>query len=272
MIKEKGVIKLKKYFSLEEIGKDVYFDNNTPELAYFRIPHQIEWDLFEEITKRIKVNVALGDFDTALGAFHIGGKTEYIIRVLKIQRSFQSIDLIRQDYLTYIKKAGIVKYQCCLGLFSEHFDGFFNLACGYPVNDLFHLLYFTGKFLSFSSTDPGQLQSLFFNAHLFQFFPEPLNSFQSLVIGIDVMTIIQVATGNENGSGSAPEGMQHEFLRYPAAAHAPDDPDRWWILHAADTCEISACIGTPVAAKGDYFLVCILLCNSINLCQQSADP
>jgi hypothetical protein len=104
LIKEKGVIKLKKYFSLEEIGKDVYFDNITPELAYFRIPHQIEWDLFEEITKRIKVNVALGDFDTALGAFHIGGKTEYIIRVLKIQRSFQSIDLIRQDYLTYIKK------------------------------------------------------------------------------------------------------------------------------------------------------------------------
>ena len=104
LIKERGVIKLKKYFSLEEVGKGVYFDKMTPELAYFSLPRQIEWDLFEEITRRIRVNVALGDFDTAMGAFHIGKKTEYIIRVLKIQRSLDSIDLLKQDYLTYINK------------------------------------------------------------------------------------------------------------------------------------------------------------------------
>jgi len=104
LIKERGVIKLKKYFSLEETGEGVYFDRKTPELAYFRLPRQVEWDLFEEITKRIKVNVALGDFDTAIGAFHIGEKTEYIIRVLKLQRSLNRIELIKQDYLTYINK------------------------------------------------------------------------------------------------------------------------------------------------------------------------
>jgi hypothetical protein len=104
LIKERGVIKLKKYFSLEEVGKGVYFDNKTPELAYFRLPHQVEWDLFEEITRRIKVNVALGDFDTAIGAFHIGEKTEYIIRVLKLQRNLDCIELIKQDYLTYFNK------------------------------------------------------------------------------------------------------------------------------------------------------------------------
>lgn len=104
LIKERGVIKLKKYFSLEEVGKGIYFDRKTPELAYFRLPRQVEWDLFEEITKRIKVNVALGDFDTAIGAFHMGEKTEYIIRVLKLQRSIDSIVLIKQDYLTYINK------------------------------------------------------------------------------------------------------------------------------------------------------------------------
>ena len=104
LIKERGVIKLKKYFSLEEVGKGVYFDKKTPELAYFRLPSQVEWDLFEEITKRIKVNVALGDFDTALGAFHIGENTEYIIRVLKLQRNLDSIDLLKQDYLTYLNK------------------------------------------------------------------------------------------------------------------------------------------------------------------------
>lgn len=104
LIKERGVIKLKKYFSLEEVGKGIYFDRKTTELAYFRLPHQIEWDLFEEITKRINVNVALGEFDTALGAFHIGEKTEYIIRVLKLQRSLDSIELIKQDYLNFINK------------------------------------------------------------------------------------------------------------------------------------------------------------------------
>jgi virulence-associated protein VapD len=104
LIKERGVIKLKKYFSLEEVGKGIYFDKKTRELAYFRLPHKIEWDLFEEITRRISVNVALGEFDTALGAFHIGEKTEYIIRVLKLQRSLDSIELIKQDYLNFIIK------------------------------------------------------------------------------------------------------------------------------------------------------------------------
>lgn len=104
LIKERGVIKLKKYFSLDEVARGIYFDRNIPELAYFRLPHQIEWDLFEEITKRIKVNVALGDFDAALGAFHIGNKTAYIIRVLKLQRSLDRIDLIKRDYLSYINK------------------------------------------------------------------------------------------------------------------------------------------------------------------------
>jgi hypothetical protein len=104
VIKEKGVIKLKKYFSLEEVDRGIYFDQKIPELAYFSLPHQVEWDLFEEITKRIMVNVALGEFDTALGAFHIGEQSEYIIRVLKAQRNLKSIDLIRQDYFTYINK------------------------------------------------------------------------------------------------------------------------------------------------------------------------
>jgi hypothetical protein len=103
-IKEKGVIKLKKYFSIEEVDQDIYFDKKIPELAYFKLPHQIEWDLFEEITKRIKVNVALGDFDSAIGAFHIGENVEYIIRILKLQRSVKSIGLIKQDYLTYVNK------------------------------------------------------------------------------------------------------------------------------------------------------------------------
>jgi hypothetical protein len=104
MVKEKGVIKLKKYFSLDEVERGIYFDRNNPELAYFTLPHRVEWDLFEEITKRIRVNVALGDFDTALGAFHIGNKTVYIIRVLKPQRSLEKIDLIKRDYLSYINK------------------------------------------------------------------------------------------------------------------------------------------------------------------------
>jgi hypothetical protein len=103
-IKEKGVIKLKKYFSLEEVDKNIYFDRKTPELSYIKLPHQIEWDLFEEITKRIKVNVALGLFDSAIGAFHIGQKVEYIIRILKEQRSIDNIGLIKQDYLTYVNK------------------------------------------------------------------------------------------------------------------------------------------------------------------------
>jgi hypothetical protein len=103
-IKEKGVIKLKKNFYLEEVADGIYFDRRIPEMAYFRIPDRIEWDLFEDITRRIRVNVALGQFDAAIGCFHMGQKVEYIIRILKYKRNPENIELIRQDYITFINK------------------------------------------------------------------------------------------------------------------------------------------------------------------------
>jgi len=108
-IEAKGVIKLKKYFSLEEVDEGIYFDKQVPELAYFKIPYQIEWDLFEDITNRVKVNVALGKFDAAIGAFWYGEEVEYIIRILKLKRNVNNLQMIKKQYLKLIEEPNLLK-------------------------------------------------------------------------------------------------------------------------------------------------------------------
>lgn len=98
-IDSKGMVKIIKYFSLEKVGEGMYFDKNVPELGYFEIPHKIEWDVFEEMTQRIRVDVALGAFDAATGVFYRGKAEENIIRIFNPIRSIINLGLIRKQYM-----------------------------------------------------------------------------------------------------------------------------------------------------------------------------
>lgn len=101
-IATKGMIKVKKHFSLVEVKEGIYFDRTVEELGYIKIPCKLDWDRFEEMTRRINVNVALGNFDAAIGIFYHGKDAKNIIRIFNPIRSLENLLLIRKHYLKEI--------------------------------------------------------------------------------------------------------------------------------------------------------------------------
>jgi hypothetical protein len=94
-----GMVKIIKYFSLEKVGEGLYFDAQVPELGYFEIPRKIEWDAFEEMTSRIRIDVALGTFDAAIGMFYRRKKEVNIVRIFNPMRSIINLGLLKKEYL-----------------------------------------------------------------------------------------------------------------------------------------------------------------------------
>jgi hypothetical protein len=94
-----GMVKIIKYFSLTEVGEGMYFDNDVKELGYFVMPEPIEWDAFERMTNRIRVDVALGPFDAATGVFFLGAEEENIVRIFNPGRSIINLGMIKKQYL-----------------------------------------------------------------------------------------------------------------------------------------------------------------------------
>jgi hypothetical protein len=54
------------------------------------------------MTYRIKVNVALGVFDAAIGEFRIGEDKTNIIRIFNPARNIENLGLIKKAYMTAI--------------------------------------------------------------------------------------------------------------------------------------------------------------------------
>lgn len=93
-----GMIKIIKYFSLNPVGEGMYFDDTAEELGYFTIPRSIEWDAFERMTQRIRINVATGSFDAATGIFYLGKKEQDIVRIFNLRRSIGNLEMLKKQY------------------------------------------------------------------------------------------------------------------------------------------------------------------------------
>ena len=65
-----SLIKIAKYFILEEIENKIYQDMEIPEIKYFEIPSRISWANFEKITLDIKRNIEFSNWDAAIGSFY----------------------------------------------------------------------------------------------------------------------------------------------------------------------------------------------------------
>lgn len=76
-----GLIRIKKYFILDEVNEGIYMDKETPEMGYFEIDGKLEWDLFEKITIEIKQNLEDNNFDAALGTIYRKKGLKDIIRI-----------------------------------------------------------------------------------------------------------------------------------------------------------------------------------------------
>ncbi len=65
-----GLIKIKKYFLLDELDNGIYMDKENPEMGYFEIPVKLPFDQFEQMTLDIKRNIKENNWDAALGILY----------------------------------------------------------------------------------------------------------------------------------------------------------------------------------------------------------
>ncbi|MEZ4907165.1 MAG: hypothetical protein R2771_05885 [Saprospiraceae bacterium] len=54
---------ISKFYDIEEIGDGLYKDIDTENMYYISIPHQLNWELFRNLTLKIKNNISNRNYD-----------------------------------------------------------------------------------------------------------------------------------------------------------------------------------------------------------------
>jgi len=103
-IQVEGMIKIQKFFQLETIQNGMYKDLEKTALPrmYFSIPKQLNWKLFEQITRKVKEKMAHPNFDAALVALHSEDGFLDLVRIWSNSDSPADIIPIRDLYFEEI--------------------------------------------------------------------------------------------------------------------------------------------------------------------------
>ena len=97
------LIHIRKHFSIEKSVEGIYHDLDTKEYSYLSIPRAIDWDDFEEITKKIKYNVEDNNFDAALCHMYDEQGILDFVRIYDQNFKLGKLIFIREKYLDFIK-------------------------------------------------------------------------------------------------------------------------------------------------------------------------
>lgn len=99
-----GIIKVKKYFLLDPISEEVFYDAEDKSMFYFAIPVQLRFNQFEKIVIEIKNNMEEHNFDVALGTIYRRNGLIDMIRVYDQKCSPERLEMIRSKFLDKISK------------------------------------------------------------------------------------------------------------------------------------------------------------------------
>lgn len=102
-----AVIKIQKMLWANEPEEGIYIDLDDTNATYFRIPKEISWQEFVDITQKIKRNLTTKDFDVALGGIFRKQGLIDIVRVYTDKNtSVETLKSLQEKYITEIKKIG----------------------------------------------------------------------------------------------------------------------------------------------------------------------
>ncbi|HZL10309.1 MAG TPA: hypothetical protein VFC65_09955 [Prolixibacteraceae bacterium] len=96
-------IRIIKFFSLEEIGDNIFLDKREENHAYLEIPHHLNWDEFEIMNNKVKYNWVESKFDAAKGAFYYNGKLHEVVRIYSDKIELQYLQELQKLYLDKMK-------------------------------------------------------------------------------------------------------------------------------------------------------------------------
>jgi len=101
---ETGLIKLKKFFNVEEQESGIYISPHRQDMAYLKIPKQVNWETFRKHTNMVKNNISDNSFDVVCGAFYTKNKIEDVLRIYKPDIKMDLLKEIKAGYEYEIAK------------------------------------------------------------------------------------------------------------------------------------------------------------------------
>jgi len=98
------IIKVYKFFSLEEIRENFYRESDDPNTNYFIIPGLLRWKTFEKMTMSCKYNLTDNNFDAAIATAYIDDNIVDFVRIYDNTPGIKKLEVIRQKYLEAFTK------------------------------------------------------------------------------------------------------------------------------------------------------------------------
>jgi len=92
------IIQIRKFLEMEEIEKDIYKDLEQENAYYIKLPQEVPWDQFEEITKVIKTNFEYKSFDAAVGLIYIKQGIVDLLRIFDIDADIEKLRILKDRY------------------------------------------------------------------------------------------------------------------------------------------------------------------------------
>lgn len=98
------IIKVHKFFVLEQIDKNIYKDVENRNMTYFSLPALLRWNTFEKITINCKYNLDDNNFDAAMASFFLNKGIVDLVRIYDNNSSIEKLSGIRKKYIEALGK------------------------------------------------------------------------------------------------------------------------------------------------------------------------
>ncbi len=98
-----AIIRIKKFFILDEPSPGLFFDLTEKDHGYFLISNQLTWKYFEDITRKVKFNWDKPFFDAAIGHFHVKFGIQDMIRIYYPEMNAEYLLEARTKYMEQIR-------------------------------------------------------------------------------------------------------------------------------------------------------------------------
>lgn len=93
-----GILKVYKYFHMQQEAEHIFKDVNETCIHYAEIPRDMNWKLFVEVTKQVKNNVT-SDFDAALASIYQYQTFRDFVRIYCHKDDIEAMKYTRAKYI-----------------------------------------------------------------------------------------------------------------------------------------------------------------------------
>ena len=94
-----ALIRVNRFFNIEEIDKGIYHSHNEENVFYVEVPKYMSWEQFKTYTFEIKNNMSDRNYDIAKGIFYVNDGITEMLRIVKPKASVEFLKTVQEKYI-----------------------------------------------------------------------------------------------------------------------------------------------------------------------------